>query len=178
MFSAFQWGDRDWLLGLSWFLGACSKLAVIEQTGQHPLYATLGSPAHGGLSSRVRRTVSRHGERIVDISITPRKSIGVADLGFYFDTLPLTCMRHIPDMSVPPCGRPALHDLTQMVMTDVTFGEPVAGDATLCFLNADNEELLPLQPKEVMGGYISPMAFVLHGANTIHDYLAEAADHG
>lgn len=173
MFSAFQWGDRDWLLGLSWFLGACSKLAVIEQTGTNAIFSSLDSPAHGGLGSTIRRTVSRHGELVVDAAITPNRDIAIDELSFYFDTLPLTCMRHIPDMSIPPRGVPALHDLTQMVMADVSFGAPVAGHAALRFFDADNEEIMPLQPTEVLGGYITPMAFILRGANIIHDYLAE-----
>lgn len=171
MFSAFQWGDRDWLLGLSWFLGACSKMASIEQTGRHPLYAHLGSPATGGLDSAFQRTVSRHGERVATIAITPDRDIVSSELDFYFRYLPLTCMRHIPDVGVPPVDRPRLHDLTQMVMTDVTFGQASAGSASLCLGDADNEELLPLQPLQVFGGYVVPMSFVLHGARTIHDYL-------
>lgn len=171
LFSAFQWGDRDWLLALSWFLGACSKMASIEQTGTHPMYGHLGSPAHSGLGSAVRRTVSRHGERIVDLTITPEKSIEIDALNFYFDNLPLTCMRHIPNLSVPRGKKPLLHDLTQMMMSDVAFGEPMAGAAKLDFGNADNEELIPLQPLETLGGFIAPMAFMLDGVNTVHNYL-------
>jgi hypothetical protein len=169
MFSAFQWGDRDWLLGLSWFLGACSKLATIEETGRHPLFAGLGSTDAGNAQSGFQRTVSRNGNRVATVGVTPDREIGIDGLDFYFSQLPLTCMRHIPDVGVPP-GAPVLHDLTQMIMTDVSFGQARAGSATLRFGDVDNEELMPLQPTEVLGGYVAPMAFILHGARTIHTY--------
>ena len=93
------------------------------------------------------------------------------DLGFYTQHLPLTCIRHIPDCDVSALGRPLVHDLTQMVMTQTTFGDIWRGKASLRFGESDNEELLPLQPTEVLGGYILPMAFVLEGVKVIYDYL-------
>lgn len=171
MFSAFQWGDRDWLVTVSWFLGACSKLAQFDQTGRHAMFP--GSPGADGASSPLVRTVSRHGERILQIGFRPKREIAMAGLEFYTRNLPLTCMRHVPDVEVPPRGRPALHDLTQMVMTDTRFGQALAGDGDLRFFDADNEELLPLQPTRVLGGYWIPMSFVLHGIRVVHDYLEE-----
>lgn len=173
MYSAFQWGDRDWLVVLSWFLGACSKLAQIDESGMHPLMAHQGSPATGTFGSTTRRTVSRHGETIVDMSFKPKAAADISALDFYFRNLPLTSMRHIPDLHVPPRGRPVVHDLTHMVMSNVSFGTPVSGDATLRFGDADNEELLPLQPREVLGAYRVPMTFLLEGIRVVHDYLAE-----
>jgi acetoacetate decarboxylase len=177
MFSAFQWADRDWLLGLSWFLGACSKLAVIEETGRHPLYASLGSSATGGIGSSFTRTVSRNGSRVATVKVDMERSVALSALDFYFGRLPLTCMRHIPDVGVPP-GRPVLHDLTHMIMSNVSFGEVREGAGELAFGDADNEDLLPLQPRKVHRAYIASMAFLLEGAKTIHNYLEDQAGHG
>lgn len=170
MYSAFQWGDRDWLVALSWFLGACSKFATIEQSGFHPLMPGGGQAAV--LGSRLRRTVSRHGEKLVDINFSPQHTSPPSAMDFYTRHLPLTCERHFPDCEVPPRGRPLVHDLTQMVMTDTNFGDVLYGPATLKFFEADNEELLPIQPREVYGGYWMPMGFRLHGVRVIHDYLS------
>ena len=171
MYSAFQWCDRDWLVILSWFLGPCSKLAEIEQSGTHPLLATVGSAQTGALGTTLQRTVRRLGDRVMDMSFTPQRDIELADLEFYTRNLPLTSERHIPDLEIPPVGRPALHDLSQMVMEDASFGQAWAGPATLEFGESDNEDLLPVQPTEVLGGYWLPMGFNLMGIKVIHNYL-------
>ncbi len=173
MYSAFQWCDRDWLVILSWLLGSCSKLADIEQSGTHPLLAAVDSPQTGDLGTTLRRTVTRFSDRIMEMSFTPSRTIELADLAFYTRNLPLTSERHVPDLEVPPTGRPALHDLSQMVMADTSFGQPWAGPATLTFGDSDNEELLPLQPTEVLGGYWLPMGFNLLGIKVIHNYLEQ-----
>ena len=67
----------------------------------------------------------------------------------------------------------AIYRLTQMVMEDATFGTPLKGSATLKFGDSDNEELLPIQPTEVIAGYWLPMGFNLMGIKIIHDYLKE-----
>lgn len=162
LYSAFQWGDRDWLMAISWFIGACSKLAQIEQSGEHALL-----PGR----QTINRQVTRHGESVVRMSFTPDKEVTLEDMGFYFKSLPLTSMRHIPDCHIPPIGRPLVHDLTQMVMSEVHFGTPSTGPATLSFGNADNEDLMPLQPQKVFGGYRVPMRFVLEGVRVVHSYL-------
>ncbi len=169
LFSTFQWGDRDWLVAVSWFLGACSKYATIDQSGVHPLVAS--SEQTGGVGSHIVRTVSRHGEKIVQMSFSPQERVGIDAMQFYFDQLPLICMRHFPDIHVPPVGRPLVHDLTQMVMTDTRFGEVLRGPADLRFFASDNEDLLPIQPTKVLGGYWIPMGFNLHGIRVVHDYL-------
>jgi hypothetical protein len=171
MLSAFQWCDRDWLVIFSWFIGTCSKLASFEQSGTHPLFSAVGSSQSGGVGTTLNRAVTRNGDRIISMSVTWRERVEMNDLAFYTQHLPLTCIRHIPDCDVSSLGCPLVHDLTQMVMTQTTFGEIWQGDASLRFGESDNEELLPLQPTEVLGGYVLPMAFVVEGVKVIYDYL-------
>lgn len=169
MFSAFQWGDRDWLVLVSWFLGACSKYAQIDQTGLHPMFGAGGGP--GVVGSKLVRTVSRHGEKLVQMKFHAEAPVAPEALGFYTRNLPLTCMRHFPDVQVPPLGRPLVHDLTQMVMSGTQFGQMMRGSAELEFFDADNEELSPIRPTRVLGGYWLPMSFLLEGVRVVHDYL-------
>lgn len=173
MFSAFQWCNRDWLVLLSWFLGACSKLAEIETSGLHPLLP--GMTQDGGLGTQLRRVVSRNGEAVMRMEFSPQRVIDVAELEFYTRNLPLTCMRHVPDCHVPPLGKPLVHDLTQMVMSGLKQGETLAGEGALEFCPADNEELMPLAPKEVLGAYWMPMGFMLDGVRIVHQYDAATA---
>jgi hypothetical protein len=156
---------------MSWFLGACSKLASIDQSGTHPLFSAVGSPQTSGAGTTLKRTVTRHGDGIISMSMTMRERVQVSDLGFYTRNLPLTCERHFPNLDIAAQGRPLVHDLTQMIMSNIVFGEAWRGDATLRFGASDNEELLPLQPTEVLGGYLLPMAFLLEGIKVIYNYL-------
>jgi len=123
--------------------------------------------------THLQRSVSRHGEKLINMSFIPSEEIELTDMEFYLKNLPLTCERHFPDCHVPPKGRPLVHDLTQMIMTDTEFGTILKGDANLSFYDADNEELIPLQPKEVYGGYWLPMGFMLEGIKTVYDYLEQ-----
>ncbi|MYA30462.1 MAG: hypothetical protein F4Y31_04425 [Gammaproteobacteria bacterium] len=173
MFSTFQWCNRDWLVLLSWFLGACSKLAEIETSGLHPLLP--GMTQDGGVGTRLKRVVSRNGEAVMRMEFEPQRAIDLAELEFYTRNLPLTCMRHVPDCHVPPLGKPLVHDLTQMVMSGLEQGETLAGEGTLEFCPADNEELMPLAPKEVLGAYWMPMGFLLDGVRIVHQYDAAIA---
>jgi hypothetical protein len=172
MFSAFQWCDKDWLIVLSWFIGATSKGAEFHETGRSPRLAELGSPNSDQLGGQIHRTVSRFGKLVVDVRFRPEREIALRDLDFYTSKLPLTGMRHIPDVTLPPKGRPALHDLAQQIMSGTRFGTPLAGTASVAFGDGANEELLPIQPTEVLGGYMLPMATLLEGIRIVHDYNA------
>jgi acetoacetate decarboxylase len=169
MYSAYQWADKDWLIVLSWFLGACSKLAVLEQSGTHNMLSRLAREPSVG--TRIRKMVSRNGEKLIDLSFTPKEIVLMEDMDFYLSSLPLTCERHIPDCSFPRTGRPLIHDLTQMVMNNTEFGEIFSGDANLRFFEADNEALTDLNPTCVMGGYWLPMSFSLQGIKSVYNYL-------
>ena len=171
MLSAFQWCDKDWLVLMSWFLGACSKMANIEETKTHPLMSATESNQTGELGTTIEKWVSRNGNRILNFSVNPSRNIDINDMHFYTNNLPLTCERHFPDVHFPLSGKPELHDLCQMVMQDTKFGIIMAGEASLEFGKDDNEEIHLLQPQEVLGGYIMPMGFKLMGINVIHKYL-------
>lgn len=171
MLSAFQWCDRDWLVVMSWFLGACSKLADIDESKTHPMIALTGSPQTGALGTTINRWASRNGRRIVTFGLQPNEVIGIDDMAFYTNNLPLTCERHFPDVHYPPRGKPDVHDLCQMIMDKAEFGEIRKGPASLSFGDDENEELLPIQPTHVLGGYVMPMGFKLMGINVVHDYL-------
>ena len=51
-----------------------------------------------------------------------------------------------------------------------TVGPDVLRDV-LQFMAADNEELLPIQPTSVLGGYTLPMGFTLEGVRSVYNYL-------
>ena len=174
LISAFQWCDRDWLVALSWMIGTCAKQVEFRDNGFHHMFGRLGSNRSGDLGTEITRTVSRNGEQLIYMSCTLEEQIEAADMSFFTSTMPLLSERHIPDFNIPPTGKPLVHDLTQMVLEDSAGQNFRRGKATLEFnANADNEELGPLQPTEVLGGYRWETSWVMPGIVKVHDYLAD-----
>jgi acetoacetate decarboxylase len=67
-----------------------------------------------------------------------------------------------------------IHDLTQMLLEDGSAKNFMRGPAALEFnALADNEELGPMQPTEVLGGYRWQTSWVMPGIKIVHDYLAK-----
>ncbi len=174
---AFQWVDKDWLVILSWLIGTCAKQAEFQDSGLHPLFANVGSSQTGGLGTTFTRTVSRNGEQLIRMSYVPQDRIEAQDLAFFQGTFPLLTERHIPDLEIPPRGRPLVHDLTQMTLDSASADGFTRGPATLQFnASADNEELGPIQPTEVLGGYRWRVSWIMPGIKVVHDYLADGPE--
>ncbi len=172
LISAFQWCDRDWLVILSWMIGTCAKQVEFRDNGLHPMFAAVGSNRTGGLGSPISRTLSRNGEQLIHLTCTLEENIEASDLGFFTSTFPLLAERHIPDLNFPPTGKPLVHDLTQMLLTDGSAKNFRRGPATLEFNTlADNEELGPMQPTEVLSGYRWETSWNMPGIKVVHDYL-------
>ena len=175
LISAYQWCDRDWLVILSWMIGTCAKQVEFRDNGVHPLYAAVGSPQTGSLGTTFTRALSRNGEQLIRLEYTPEEMIEASEMSFFTSDFPLLSERHIPDFNVPATGKPLVHDLTQMLLEDGNAQNFMRGPATLDFnAFADNEELGPLQPTEVLGGYRWQTSWVMPGIKVAHDYLKDA----
>lgn len=173
LISAYQWCDRDWLVVLSWLIGTCAKQVEFRDNGWHPMFGRVGSDRTGGLGTTITRTVSRNGEQLITMACTLEEEIEPSDMTFFTSTMPLLQERHIPDFNIPPAGKPLIHDLTQMVLEDSEGRNFRRGTGVLEFnANADNEELGPLQPTEVLGAYRWETSWVMPGVVQVHDYLA------
>lgn len=172
VFSAFQWCDADWLIVLSWAIGATSKGADFYTTRLHPFFEKLDSPHAGPMNTHIHRGVSRFGQRIVDIHAKFDREADPADLAKFTSNLPMTGMRHMPDISLPPVGKPPIHDLVQVILSNSHMSTPLAGTATLKFGEHANEELLPIQPIETLGAFRLSLAQNLEGIKVVHDYTA------
>ena len=172
LISAYQWCDRDWLIILSWLIGTCAKQAEFCDNGAHPMFARLDSDRTGGLGSPISRTLSRNGEQLIHIESTMEEHIEATDMSFFTSTMPLLSERHIPDFNIPPTGKPLVHDLTQMLLTDSTGQNFRRGSASLKFnATADNEELGKLQPVKLLGAYRWETSWVMPGIKVVHNYL-------
>jgi hypothetical protein len=68
-------------------------------------------------------------------------------------------------------GRPIVHDLIKEHHDSTVVGPIWRGRATLSFGDAENEELLPLQPTETIAGYHLRFGYRVTGVEVVHDYL-------
>jgi hypothetical protein len=175
LISAFQWCDKDWLVILSWMIGTCAKQAEFYSTGVHPSFDSVDSAQTSGLGTRFGRTISRNGERLISISFTSEEKVDSEALSAFTGTFPLLSERHIPDLEIPPRGRPALHDITEMILERSHSEMFVRGSATLTFNTAaDNEVLGLIAPTSVIAGYRWRTAWTMTGIRVVHDYLKDA----
>jgi hypothetical protein len=138
------WVSRDWSMAFGQFFGWPKKLADIHITRVPPLHPTLRPLGEG---SRVRGTVSREGRRLVDVAVTlKRRESDSAAPAFGW----LYSVRYLPAMG------PTVPGIRQLIRNRVQNPQAInvfSGDAEFSFGAADNEELLPLQPVEVLKGY-------------------------
>ena len=107
-------------------------MGEFHQSGTHPMLQDMNQDF--SLGTHLKRSVSRHGEKLIDMSFIPSEEFELRDMEFYLKNLPLTVNVIFPDCHVPPRGRYLVHDLTQMIMTDTEFGTILKGDANLSFM--------------------------------------------
>jgi len=151
----FSWTTRDWLAYLGRAIGQPHKIGKVQMTRFHPAERVYHGP---GPDVRVTVNVECVGEvlrahcdleRRVDPGETPFR---ISDdycprfLGhrFFWDACE---------------DRPAVNDLVCHWGDAMTLGEIWSGPADLRFLAAENEEVLPFQPRRVLGGWWFTLRF-------------------
>jgi hypothetical protein len=158
----FSYGDRDWLCYGGRGTGMPHKLAKVQMTRFHPADPVYYGPHDGvrisfsvenvGLLMRgwldFEREVSRDSDELpISISMQTPKYLGER---FFWDSVE---------------DRPMIHDLVAHWGDDRRFGPVWAGDASLTFYDAEGEELMPFQPRRIVGGWWHTMSFN-HGTST------------
>jgi len=156
------WVTRDWSMTFGQYFGWPKKIAQIHLTRVPPLHPTL-SPI--GVGSNVRGIVSREGYRLLDMSIKLDKQeedTSAPQFGWLYS------VRFFPSMG------PAIPEVRQLIRNRVQNPRAInvfSGEARLDFGHSDNEELLPLQPKEVVRGYFyNPSWTTTHSAELLETY--------
>ena len=148
-FMPFSWVNRDWLAYLGRQAGMPHKVAKVQMTNFHPSDPVYNGPKEG---VRVCASVENVGLVLraeVDLKqrTTPQEmpfKIGDGDCPRYVGH------RYAYDVVE---DRPALNDLVVHWGDDFTLGEMWRGDAKLTFYEAENEEVLPFQPRRMVGGW-------------------------
>ena len=146
----YSWVNRDWLAYLGRQVGQPHKLAKVQMTRFHA-----SDPVYNGPAEGVRVCASVENVGLVNRTHLDLKRICEPE------ELPFPMLRGGP--SPRYCGhryvydvvedRPALNDLVVHWGDHRTVGTIWSGEPSLTFYEAENEEVLPFQPRRMVGGW-------------------------
>ncbi|WP_432826152.1 acetoacetate decarboxylase family protein [Dactylosporangium sp. CA-092794] len=167
-FVPFSWGNRDWLGYTGRLVGMPHKWAKVQMTSFHSFHPTY-SGAHAG--ARICASVENMGlvhriygdlKEVIRPEDTPFKWVQGSCPHFLGH-------RYIWD-SVK--GRPLANDLVAHYGDDVEMGPVWHGDGWAQFYDAENDEVLQFQPREMVGSWFFTLRFTHQKSSPyiVHDY--------
>jgi acetoacetate decarboxylase len=120
-----------------------------------------------GPGKKLTGTLEGLSRRLLTASVRIRRIAAVSEMPkvetFY-------TLRYVPH---PEHEGPEVYQLLQFKHRDYKVAQLWAGDATLSFGDAPNEELLPLQPTEILGGFYMEADWILPTPRILYDHLHE-----
>lgn len=164
-YSALVWVDRDWSLGMGAIFGWGKRLAAVDRTR-----AQLANPALAGETQRLGGTVTRYGSAILRMSVTfDGEGETLAALPGHGGSTFL--YRYIAS---PGPEIPEVEQLMELSFTNVSMRNIRAGQGTLEFFDAPNEELSSLGKVEITGGFSYQRGWTTdRTATLLHDYAGK-----
>lgn len=161
--------DTDWDLAVLLYYGYSGKLANFNLTPAHADHATMNGPRAG---AKYVASIDRLGQRLTTARVTldgecPPEEFPLKDL------LRAYGIRHIPNLDVAANGRPLAYDLVVEDQTNIVAGPIWRGTGELQFHEAENEELAPLNPTEILGAYHFRFSYRTAGVHVLHDFLKD-----
>ena len=154
----FIWVDQDASLLRGYIQGYPKKLGEIWMT--RPALIGCAGPrlAPGG---RFGATVAAGSRRLMEADFT---ITGEAESAGFVNAHPMLHHRLLP--SVEADGSDALHEIVK-VTSDVELGTAYIGEASLRVFPSPTEELLSLEPREVLGGCWRRVGLTFRGGQTL-----------
>ena len=156
------WVDNDFTLVRGFVQGFPKKLGRIHITKLHDLNPKVGGRRIG---AKVKGICEAHGERIIEGSLVFTRKALASEL----PPLKFFLMRHFPDIENP--DKPAIHEITSSVVTDVRFGDVWAGESRVSFMESNFEEVAELGHIEMLGGFYYSMGMTINGGKVLHKYV-------
>ncbi len=145
----FSWVNRDWLAYLGRAAGMPHKIADVQVTQFHP-----SDPVYNGPREGVRICISVNNVGLVlRAYVDLKRPIRGEELPFrigHGECPKYVGHRYVYDVVE---DKPALNDLVVHWGDDLELDDVWAGEAGVTFYDAENEEVLPFQPKRVVGGW-------------------------
>ena len=155
------WVDNDFTLMRGFVQGFPKKLGRIYMTKLHDLTPKIGGKRIG---AKVKGICEAHGERIVEGSLVLTRKAQTSEL----PPLKFFLMRHFPDIENP--DKPAIHEITSSVVTDVGFADVWAAETQVSFMESAFEEVADLNPIEMLGGFYYSMGLTISGGKVLYKY--------
>ena len=155
------WVDNDFTLVRGFVQGFPKKLGRIYMTKLHELNPKVGGRREG---AKVKGICEAHGERIAEGSLVLTRPAQPSEL----PPLKFFLMRHFPDIERP--DKPAVHEITSSVVTDVRFADMWAGEAQVGLLESAFDEVSDLGPVEATGGFYYSMGLTITGGKVLYKY--------
>ncbi len=161
-FVSYMWVDNDFTLARGFIQGFPKKLGRIYLTRLHELNPKIGGRQVG---AKVKGICDVNAQRIIEGSMTFTRPSNPSELPRGTTYL----MRHFPSIEDPM--RPAVHELTVSIISDVKVKDLWAGDAQIKFFESPFEEVADLGPIEAQGAFFYSMGMTIKGGKVIHKYV-------
>lgn len=165
-YSPYIWVTRDWSMLFGHIMGWGKKIGNVHLTKIHAVNPAMGELKPG---MKLRGVVDRHGYRVLDIGIELEEKLPDDGVPAYGNRTFL--LRYFPSVGpeVPP-----VHQLLVMQLTSVRTVDAWKGRGFVKLGESDNEALLPLQPKEIVGAYYFKRGWTTSGqAQLLRDYVKD-----
>lgn len=153
------WVDRDWSVARGWWFGWPKKLAACYLSRYHHLNPAMGPVKEG---TRFSGLVERQGQTLMRAGMTITGKGRPEDLPRFGN---LYMLRHVPN--VKHGAEPRLLELLRMDVSNLAVGPVWTGTGELDFFPAENEELEPLRPLEILGAQYAAVGWTNPGASVL-----------
>jgi hypothetical protein len=167
LFNVYAWTSSDWVMYLGRGAGVPHKRGQVHLTQFHP-----ADPVYSGPREGVRACVSvEHYGQILRGYVDLKRPCEPKGMPFITDNTRMLGRRVVYDVVSKAV---LMNDLcSHWADVGMKIGPVWTGEAGLTFFDAENEEILPFQPRHVVSGYWFTRQWSLgtsHGLESIHQY--------
>ncbi|MBB3178764.1 acetoacetate decarboxylase family protein [Variovorax sp. Sphag1AA] len=160
----FSFADNDAALSRGWMQGLPTKLGQIAQTRSYAAWSEAAAPVSPG--GRFAASASAHGCRLIDVSVTLDRR---EEDGRSFFERPTALLRYVPQLVAGQQHRPAMHELTLLLVENVRTVDMWIGHGFLSLPEVRGEELDALRPLRMNFGFRCGMAYSVEDLRVLQD---------
>ncbi|WP_394618533.1 acetoacetate decarboxylase family protein [Lentzea sp. JNUCC 0626] len=152
----FIWVDNDASMARGWFQGFPKKLGAIHQTRAFQVPGRAAPVV--GPGGRFAATASTAGRRLAEAEVTlERTAPAIPAL-----TRPIVNLRQFPRLQAGRHDDPAVHELTQSILANLTMANTWVGAGSLSFQHVPGEELADLRIQRTGVGFRGSLSYTVN----------------